>query len=218
MNRFKKPKFILYGLSIVAIATAAAAAVLFILPRPPSPEDAQEKLTSQNAPGPKVLITEFADFNCRFCAEFALAYYPRLREDYLNNPNVEFHFRHYPFLDDTSWDTAHAYECARDQGVHDGFHDLAFQQHLNPEGPNFSPEGLTQIARIAGADTRTFDNCMWQDLHIKKVKLDHAVGRQLGIPGTPTLFLGGTPLKYSSYADITNAIEKALAAGDHRPE
>ena len=218
MNRFKKPKFIISGLSIIAVATATAAAVLFMLPRPASPQEAQEILTGQNPPGPKVLITEFADFNCRFCAEFALAYYPRLRDDYLGNPNVEFHFRHYPFLDDTSWEAAHAYECARDQGVHDGFHDLAFQQHLNPDGPNFSPEGLTRLASIAGADTRSFDNCMWQELHLGKVKLDHKVGRQLGIPGTPTLFLGGTPLKYSSYADITNAIEKALAAGDHRLE
>ena len=208
-------KFILYSLSIVAVATAAAAAVLFMLPGPASPQEAQEILTAQNPSGPKVLITEFADFNCRFCAEFALAYYPRLKENYLHNPNVEFHFRHYPFLDDTSWQAAHAYECARDQGVHDGFHDLAFQQHLNLEGPNFSPEELTRLAAVAGADTRTFDNCMWQELHINKVKLDHSVGRQLGIPGTPTLFLNGTIMQYQTYADITNAIEKALAVSQH---
>ena len=216
MNLSKSGKLIVSALAIIALATGGAA--FFMMSNSPSPQEAQGILRPDNSPGPKVLITEFADFNCRFCAEFALAYYPRLKEDYLTNPNVEFHFRHYPFLDDTSWDAAHAYECARDQGVHDGFHDLAFQQHLNPDGPNFSPQGLSRMAAVAGADTRTFDNCMWQELHMDKVKLDHSVARQLGIPGTPTLFLGGTPLKYSSYADITNAIEKALAAGDHRLE
>ncbi len=90
----------------IALLTGAASAALSIIPGPASPQEAQEILTNNEQDGPKVLITEFADFNCRFCAKFALAYYPRLREDYQPNPNVEFHFRHYPFLDDTSWDAA----------------------------------------------------------------------------------------------------------------
>ena len=72
---------------------------------------------------------------------------------------MEFHFRHYPFLDDTSWQAAHAYECARDQGLHQDFHDIAFAQHLTPNDPDYSTEGISKVARIAGADTRTFDNC-----------------------------------------------------------
>ena len=163
MSRFKRPKIRLYGLAIIAVATAAASAAMFIIPTTPSPQEAQEILQANASEIPKVLITEFADFNCKFCAEFALAYYPRLRQEYLTNPNVEFHFRHYPFLDDSSWDAAHAYECAKDQGLGEAFHDIAFQQHLKPEGPDFSPQGLTQIATVAGADDRIFDNCRWQN-------------------------------------------------------
>ena len=82
-----------------------------------------------------------------------------------------------PSLDDSSWEAAHAYECARDQGVHDGFHDLAFKQHLNPEGTNFSPEGLSRMAAVAGADSKNL-----RQLHVAgpphqdKVKLDHSRG------------------------------------------
>lgn len=208
MNLSKPAKLILAGLAIVAVATGALA--LFMLNTSPPPQEAQQILNANDTPGQKVLITEFADFNCRFCAQFALAYYPRLKHDHLNNPNVEFHFRHYPFLDDTSWHAAHAYECARDQGLQERFHDLAFEQHLNEQGPDFSPEGLARIAQAAGADARTYDNCMWQEIHLDKVKHDHSVGRQLGIPGTPTLFLNGELLTYETYQDIRTAIEAAL--------
>ena len=172
MTASTRVKWIISALAVIAIATAGTA--FFLLSNPPSPEEAQQIL-SQEEDAPKVILTEFADFNCRFCAEFALAYYPRLKEDYLNNPNVEFHFRHYPFLD------------------------IAFAQHMRQTGPDFSPEGLTQIARISGADIRTFDNCTWQEKHRETVENDLELGRKLRIPGTPTLFTNGQHMEYQSY-------------------
>ena len=170
MNLSKRTKWTVASLALIAIATAAAA--YFMLSTTPSPEEAHQILTKEEPTSKKVVITEFADFNCRFCAEFALAYYPRLKEDFLKNPNVEFHFRHYPFLHDTSWQAAHAYECARDQGVHGDFHGMTFAQHLRDQGPDFSPEGLTQIARISGADIRTFDNCLARLRPLSAGKMD----------------------------------------------
>ena len=158
MNLSKRAKWLLTTLIAVAVVTGATA--IFLISTTPSPQEAQTILIQHESSTPKVVITEFADFNCRFCAQFALAYYPRLKEDFLGNPKVEFHFRHYPFLDDTSWQAAHAYECARDQGLEETFHDNAFAQDMRPQGPDFSSEGLTQIARISGADTRIFDNCL----------------------------------------------------------
>ena len=77
MNLSKSRKLIVSALAIIALATGGAA--FFMMYTSPSPQEAQEILSPDNSPGPKVLITEFADFNCRFCAEFALAYYPRLK-------------------------------------------------------------------------------------------------------------------------------------------
>ena len=210
MNVRTRTKIIVAALAAIALGLGTAAAVMLVWGSSPSPEQAEQILNQTEGTGPKVLITEFADFNCRFCAEFALAYYPRLREDFLSHPNVRFQFRHYPFLDETSWKAAHGYECARDQGLHEVFHDIAFRQHLQPEGPDFSPEGVTQIARIAGADIRRFDNCMWQNTHMAKVETDHSTGRKLRIAGTPTLFINGNPLEYDTYRDLRNAIEEVL--------
>ena len=77
MSRFKNPKTLLFGLAILAVATAIASATLFIIPKAPNPQETQEILQTDSTEPEKIIITEFADFNCRFCAQFALAYYPR---------------------------------------------------------------------------------------------------------------------------------------------
>ena len=138
-NRLIAAGFILAA----TLAIFGVAAYLLLAPTQPSPNQAADLLEIPSDSTTQVTITEFADFNCRYCAEFALAYYPRLKQDFLHHPTVNFEFRHYPFLHESSWTAALAYECLKDQDRHEQFHDLAFEQHLNPDGPDFSTVALT---------------------------------------------------------------------------
>ena len=209
-----KPKTILKVLLALAATAALVAAVLtavLIWPRDIPPQEVVRKLDHTGQWTGQIILTEFADFNCGYCAEFAMAYTPRLREDFLNQEEITMQFRHYPFLDGSSWDVALAYECAKDQEVEDTFHDLAFAQHLSTNGPDFSHENLEQIAKAAGARLNIFNTCIREETHRATVENDKAIGRKIGIHGTPALLLNGEFLTYNSYNDISVAITTAIA-------
>ena len=210
----KKSKTIFKVLLALAATAALVAAVLtavLMWPRDIPAEDVVQQLDKTGQWTGQIILTEFADFNCGYCAEFAMSYTPRLREDFLYQEGITMQFRHYPFLDGSSWDAAMAYECAKDQEVEDTFHDLAFAQHLSANGPDFSHENLEQIAKAAGARLNTFNTCMRDETHRATVENDKAIGRKVGINGTPALFLNGEFLTYQGYNDISIAITTAIA-------
>ena len=84
----------------------------------------------------RVVLTEFADFNCGYCARFHFAYAAGLRSEF---SGVEFRFRHFPFLSGSSWSAALAYECAAAEGHGEDYHDLLFERHLAEGGPTLVP-------------------------------------------------------------------------------
>ena len=210
-NKSKTIFKILLALAATATIVTAALTVVLMWPRNIPPQEVVQKLDQTGQWTGQIILTEFADFKCGYCAEFAMAYTPRLREDFLYQEGITMQFRHYPFLDGSSWDAAMAYECAKDQEVEDTFHDLAFSQHLSANGPDFSHENLEQIAKAAGAQLNTFNTCIREETHRDTVENDKAIGRKIGINGTPALLLNGEFLTYQNYNDIRAAITKAIA-------
>ena len=53
-------------------------------------------------------LVEFGDFNCRFCAIFATEMLPELRREFIDDGKLGYEFRHFPFLDESSWRAAGA--------------------------------------------------------------------------------------------------------------
>ena len=57
------------------------------------------------------------------------------------------------------------------------------------------------LATTPSFDTKKFDNCVENGSGSDSVRIDEAIGRQLGVQATPTLFINGSMLKGMHTAD-----------------
>lgn len=78
-----------------------------------------------------------------------------------------------------------ATHCAREQGKFWEMHDRLFanQRQLAPWKAH---------AEVLGLDLGQFETCMTSDKYAKKVRQDIAVGRKIGVRGTPSFVLART--------------------------
>jgi thiol-disulfide isomerase/thioredoxin/protein-disulfide isomerase len=165
---------------------------------------------------PMTLVV-FMDMQCEPCAEF--------EKDLLGNILPRFHgnlrvvFKHYPLSTDCNpyrdanlhpgaCEAAYLAEAARRQG---GVADmLAIRPLLQEHGPDYSKQEISQIAASLGIDAERLD----QDRHSQavhdRIRADIELGRQLGVEGTPSLYLDGKPLDYAQRS--SDAFWKSMAA------
>lgn len=172
------------------------------------------ELVSANTAGPadaKVVIQEFSDFQCPHCKTFAESTAGRIREDYVVPGLARFEFKYYPlpsFEPGATW-AANAAACAGDQGKFWEMHDFLFQEQ-GTQGPNtFTQNRLRSMAEQLGLDTSQFDTCLSREEHRQEILDSSTLGRQLGVTGTPTVFVNGQRVN-SDYASIKAAIDAEL--------
>ena len=154
--------------------------------------------------GEKPLLTEFGDFQCPYCANFALIILPALERDLIGPGTVQFEYRHYPFLGPESFSAAEASECARDQGRFMEYHDELFQ--LTARDEKLTPENLNKIAYGLELNPTRFNQCMENREKQAQVLGDREYGSNLGVLGTPALFMRGEQLQWQSYPSLRQQI------------
>lgn len=135
----------------------------------------------QDAP---VLIIEFADFTCPYCARFAQETAPQLLEMYAGQ--VRFVFRDAPILSTMSSQAAMASECADDQGRYWEYHDLLFANQRS-----LSRDLFLSLAAQLELDVDTFTTCLDEETHLAEVEADLQDAIDTGLTGVPTLFING---------------------------
>ncbi len=160
-----------------------------------------------------IIIVEFSDFNCQYCARFARDTLPLLRQNY--SDQINFVYRDFAILGPTSVDAAVASECANDQDAFWVYHDLLFANQ-----GNFSQESLVTYAVQAELDIEQFTSCLADSAVRQEVLADTAEAQRLGATGTPTFFINGRPLvgaqPYEVFVSMINA-ELATAGTSSTP-
>ena len=203
------------ALAAMAVAVALGAAIAFAIgiPGTGGPDErlataAPELVGEKGRP----LLTEFADFNCRYCQQFHHTILPALRTAFLENGSVEYRYRHFPFLAQSSAQAAEAAECAREQGKFREFQDAIYrlaagraeQQEALREGDiataavetRLEPEGLLE--------------CLESGRGAAATAADKELGDRIGVRGTPTLFLDGQVVRWENYQDLEEQIREAV--------
>jgi len=134
---------------------------------------------------PKLIIVEFADFNCPYCK----ASYPTVREISLKyKDSVKIIFRHYPVINEDSIVLALASECANEQNKFWYMHD-AFFQNSNPYG------NIGQIVSKTSLNANKFNECLESQKYLNKIKADFLAAQEANIKGTPTWFINGNKIE-----------------------
>lgn len=152
------------------------------------------------------VIVEFADFQCRYCAQFALKTLPLLQRDIVDEGIARFEYRHFPFLSPESTTAAEASECARDQGMFMEYHNGVYDLLARREG--MGPDNLRGVAEGLGLELAEFDACTRDRVHRARVEADKEYGRKLGVRGTPAFYIDEEVLDWYSYRSLLKGVKE----------
>ena len=158
--------------------------VVYLL-EPPRYDVAAVGFPSFGPPDAPVTIVEFSDFECPYCAQL-LPTLQRVKHQYPRNVRVV--FRHYPLTEihPNAWKAAEASLCAGDQGRFWELHDLMFA-----EQGTLSTANVTNKAARLDLDVEAFIRCLDSGHHYAAVLADVRAGDEVGVTGTPAMFVNG---------------------------
>lgn len=158
-------------------------------PRPatlPAEPVSIEGAATKGAPGARIVLIVYSDFECPFCARFARDVLPTIERDFVDTGRVRIAFRHLPLeaIHSNAVSAAEAVECAAVQGKFWPMHDLLF---TDPK--NLSTNGYVRYANDLGLRTEAFASCLTGEVRAK-VMTDLESARALNLRTTPTLHIG----------------------------
>jgi protein-disulfide isomerase len=160
-----------------------------------------DKLKTDGAPnfgtqGAPVVIVEFSDFECPYCAKEAKT----LRDNLLTAYPTQVHayFKQFPLTSIHPWSKAAAIasRCVFRQNQDEfwKYHDWIFQNQMEIEPDNLKQKVLGWAQEEKTVDTLQLTSCMDSRATEAEVDKDIEEGRGLKVDSTPTLFINGRRL------------------------
>jgi protein-disulfide isomerase len=169
------------------------------------------KIAANDAPafgpeGAKVVIVEFSDFQCPFCSR-AAAVAHQVKEKY--SDKVRFVFRQFPLsFHQNAHGAAEASLAANAEGKFWEYHDKLFANQQALDRPS-----LEKFAQETGLNMAAFKKALDDKTYSAKVDADFALGQEVAVDGTPTMFLNGARVANpTDFEAISKQIEEALKA------
>jgi protein-disulfide isomerase len=137
----------------------------------------------------RITLIEFADYQCAFCARFSRETFPQIERDYIATGKVKFVFADFPLerSHPQAFKAAAAAQCAAEQGkfweMHQRLFDLQETRYFN-DWPHH--------AEMLALDSTKFKQCLDSPATASKIRNELANGKNAGVEGTPTFFIGFT--------------------------
>lgn len=157
----------------------------------------------------KVVMVEFSDYECPFCARHHETML-KLMEQYKDK--VAWIFRHFPLdsIHPQARPAALAAECANEQGKFWEYTDAVYKdQDKLSGGANY----LKQLAKQVGLKEAKFNDCFDSAKYQSKVDADYQEGIANGISGTPGTYINGQLVKGAvPFESFKQIIDQALSA------
>jgi protein-disulfide isomerase len=195
MNRF----YLLLG----AIALAGIAALVYQVKRPKGVSiPANVTVLAADTAGfrgyvigsdsAKVEISEYADYQCPFCADFATIQFPAIRQQLIQTGLVRWRFRDFPLnMHPNSRVAAHAAACADEQGKFWDMHSALFDHQTEWAPQKNASSRFSTYAGQIGLDVTKYNACMSSAKYAGRIQASLDEGTKLGVNGTPTFLIGG---------------------------
>lgn len=189
----------------VLLAIIAVAAVVFLVYSARRPAAAPTAATGPapivtdtfpgytlGSPTAPVEITEYVDYECPICAEFATVQFPVVRQQLINTGKVRWRIRDFPLsIHAHSRLAAMAANCAGEQGKFWEMSDAIFSHHdwaLQDGDPSGQ---FRDDAKALGVNLDQYDACMSSQRYANRITASEQEGEARGVSGTPTLFING---------------------------
>ena len=166
-------------------------------------------------------IDVFEDFQCPACQFFTESIEPLVIENLVATGKARYVFHNYPFLDGNgagssgeSDQAANAAMCANEQGKFWEMHSILYANWNGENRGAFNDRRLQAMAESIGLDTDAFNACFDANKYEAEIQADFDLGEQMGVTGTPTVFVNGVrvgqPGKIASYQEIEQAVNATV--------
>lgn len=156
-----------------------------------------------------VTLTEYSDFQCPACGQFFSIVDELMKE---RGEHIRFEYKHFPLtsIHPFAVPAAKAAEAAGQQGKFFEMHDKLFEnQQVWSAGAN--PQTyFSSYAEEIGLDMALFKTHMKASVINDKIADEFKEARELGLTGTPSFFLNGERMQFSTYQDFMDQITSAI--------
>jgi protein-disulfide isomerase len=155
---------------------------------------------SRHTLGPQdaeIIIREFSDFQCPYCAQYATGILPELKETLLARGDVRFEYHHLPLtsIHANAQLAAEAAECVTAANTPAAFwiyHDALFARQQAWAQLGDAQSYFVRLARELGLSNSGVAVCLNQERYTREVQEAFRVATQeLGLNSTPSVFVGG---------------------------
>jgi protein-disulfide isomerase len=168
-------------------------------------------------------IDVFEDFQCPACKAFTENIEPLIIQNLVSTGKARYVFHNYPFIDGNgvgssgeSDQAANASMCANDQGKFWEMHASLYANWNGENQGNLSDRRLQAMAQSIGLDMNAFNACFNANKYKTDIQADFDKGQQMGVTGTPSVFVNGTqagqPGQIASYDEIAQAVNAIAPA------
>lgn len=156
---------------------------------PPQPKTGKANINGDpymgKADAPLVLV-EFSDYECFYCARFFRETLPQLRKEYIDTGKLKHVFKDFPLgFHKKAKKAAEASLCAGEEQKYWEMHDLIFKNQKQIDVPH-----LIDHAKTLGLNTDDFEKCINDGRYAEGIGKDMNTGQKVGVRGTPSFILG----------------------------
>ena len=182
---------------------------------PSDPVDVTDMGYTVGSPDAPIQVIEFSDFGCGFCRRFHLNTYPTLYEEYVETGRVA--WKYIPFvlgIFPNGEEAAIAGECVLRHGrrAFPDFRQRLFEDQAAWRDSEDPASFFVDVGAEAGVDPDPLRRCIEEEGTAEQVRANNAVGRRIGLRGTPSFLINGFPLHGAQPAMIfRNVFDEMLS-------
>ena len=200
------------GAALYMVTRPAAPIAITVDPSAP-PVDARGYIYGN--PDAPITITEYADFECPGCGQYAVLHTPDIKQRIVDAGLANFRFMDFPLAMHPNAMAAHlAAACANDQGKFWEMHDRIFmgQNEWNALATGNPRKVLAEYAGELGLDTGAWNTCFDSQTHVAQIEANRNAGIGLGVNSTPTVQIGNQLYPGGITGDNVKRIVDSLTA------
>lgn len=174
-------------------------------------------------PKAPVHVTEYADFECPSCGQFATVTEPDVRKRLIDAGTVYYTYLDFPLpMHPNTWAASHAAHCAGEQGKFWEMHDRIYagQMEWNGEATRNPRNVFRSYATAIGANVAQWEQCYDAGKYRLQIAANKRAGEQAQISSTPTFVIGKRTIPgalpydmFKAYVD-TALVETGAAAAN----
>ncbi|TDD86144.1 disulfide bond formation protein [Saccharopolyspora karakumensis] len=161
-----------------------------------------------------VVMLNYSDFRCPFCAKFTRDIEPELIKRYVDAGVLRIEWRDFPIFGEESLGASRAGRAAAAQGKFWEYVGTIHQDAPEKGHPSLPRDKLVDYAKQVGiTDIAKFEADMNAPATLEAIRADAMEGSQIGVSSTPTFLVNGEPILGAQPLDqFVQTIERAEAA------